>query len=158
MHEKNIKFSSVKQFNGDTWNDYLHLHRITTEGQTQVAIFQKVSSEKAIKAEFLAMNSLTFPNGCPHETPVFEQARVAYEYLLRFDERGLDQVDMFEAIPALKTVCNRRAPQWLKDQYNSMDACKEDAYDQLSRMPPGVTVHSRSGCLWQVDVPAEQRT
>lgn len=127
-------FKCIRQEKDESWDQYIT--RITSDDNLQTATFERVSSEKAVKAEFHALNSLKWPKSSP--TPIHPASLDAYEYLVRFDPRGKPAVDLFERLEELKLVQQGNAPTWLVNEVNSMDPAKRDAFAKLNNMPAGM--------------------
>lgn len=134
IRDSKADFDYIDRKDDETWDRYIE--RITSEDLLRRVRVERISSDKAVRAECLALNSLQHPKSSP--TPIGTESMHAFEYQLRFDPTEKPSVDLFRQIEEIGLVRDRKAPQWLLDDIDAMDKSKRSSFQMLNNMPAGM--------------------
>ncbi|KAL7929424.1 hypothetical protein V8C35DRAFT_315601 [Trichoderma chlorosporum] len=110
--------------------------RLMNPENTQAVHIKRVFSDKTIRAEVDAVNSLKHPTSA-NPSPT-DRSIVAYRYLMRFDDT-VARTNLLDEIPALGNVINSaNAPEFLREIFNKMNRPMRDAFGAMSSLPAGI--------------------
>ncbi|KAK1762933.1 hypothetical protein QBC33DRAFT_573845 [Phialemonium atrogriseum] len=118
------KFATLAQHDNEPWEEYFS--RAISDDNSCQAFFKRILSDKAVKAEVHAINSLIHPASA-YPSRIHPRSLATYNYLVRFESGEEDNVNLLHEIPELGNV-----------EYSSMDDAKLEAFKNLSKTPAGI--------------------
>ncbi|KAL6801049.1 hypothetical protein GGI42DRAFT_36564 [Trichoderma sp. SZMC 28013] len=112
--------------------------RLMNPANTQSVQIKRMCSDKTIRAEVNAINSLKHPTSADPRPS--ERSLAAYKFLMQFDPTTA-KTNLLDEIPALGNVVNSdddNAPHFLRKIFNEMNRSMREAFGTTSNLPAGI--------------------